>query len=204
MELKIGPHQLDDLKTTHDFKYFNIRNGKAKYHFLTLANNGCGLYYALRLDDDGYLTARRAVEPDTILRCHVELKPVDSWNKKIWTTDIPYSFEDGVMIIPDDWDSLILKLEPEHVFVMFELNDNAQSKNLALWVDDNIEGFFSYRDWTSNGLPFNTNGNTYWAGFTFQKLVDAKKLQQKFGGNGNWMEDHLEFVENCNNKRNKR
>lgn len=30
---------------------------------------------------------------------------VESWNRKIWSP-APYSFEDGIMVIPKDWDQI--------------------------------------------------------------------------------------------------
>lgn len=73
----ISPHELDDMKAFDQervFEYFTVKNGKAKYHILHLANNSCGLYYALRVLPDGSLGARRAVEPTDILVAHFKTR----------------------------------------------------------------------------------------------------------------------------------
>ena len=85
---------------------------------------------------------------------------------------------------------------------MFELTDKGNlSYNMAVWADDNIQGYFAYRDWTGDGLPTVRKGDTYWSGFTFQRLSDAKEFVKEYGGSGNWMEGHTEFVKQCNKKR---
>ena len=69
--ITITPGELDDIKFRHEFEYFTIGRGKKRYHFVTIANNSCGLYYALRLFKDGSLGARRAMEPTTPIHCFV-------------------------------------------------------------------------------------------------------------------------------------
>lgn len=66
--IETTPGELDDVKNKFDFMYFCVRNGKAKYHILHLADNSCGLYYAYRVGAEG-LEGRRAIEPDDLLRC---------------------------------------------------------------------------------------------------------------------------------------
>lgn len=130
---------------------------------------------------------------------------VNSWNRKIWSP-APFSFDENSNItIPWDWDQIEGKHEPEHISLIFEMIRNEKdSQDIAIWTDDNIEGWFTYRDWTKDGLPFVSDGHPYWSAFTFQKLEDAKKVFNKFGGNGNWMKDHKEFLDKINNDRNER
>lgn len=127
---------------------------------------------------------------------------VESWKRKIWNHSIPFSFDTGSMTIPEDWDRIEGKYEPAHIFVMFQLAGTGASHDMAVWADDNINGYFIYRDWTKSSLPFVDKYETYWSGFTFQKLEDAKLFVDEFGGSGNWMEGHKEFVEEVNKKRN--
>lgn len=56
---------LDDARDMLDgrFSHFTVRNGKAKYHYLSLANNSCGIYYAHRLLADGTTKVCRQLEP---------------------------------------------------------------------------------------------------------------------------------------------
>lgn len=126
----------------------------------------------------------------------------DSWKRKIWTHSIPFSFETGVMTIPEDWDRIEGKYEPAHIYVVFQLVGTKESKNMAIWADDNIGGYFTYRDWTKSSLPYVDEMETYWSGFTFQKLEDAKKFVEEFDGSGNWMEGHKEFIDDIDKKRN--
>ena len=132
------------------------------------------------------------------------IKPeiIESWNRNIKHTTIPFSLEkNGKMTIPDDWDSLLGKYDTKHIFVMFEHTGSETAIKMARWADDNIIGLFTYRDWTLSNLPFVDENEIYWTGFTFQKLEDAKVFVENFGGSGNWMEGHDEFVEHCNKKR---
>ena len=135
------------------------------------------------------------------MKIKIEAEIIETWNRNIRHVSIPFSMEDGRMTIPEDWDSLPGKYDPKHIFIMFEHTDKNASAKMAEWADDNIEGLFAYRDWTPSGLPFVGEEETYWSGFTFQKLEDAKLFQKGFGGSGNWMEGHDEFVEQCNKKR---
>lgn len=129
---------------------------------------------------------------------------IDTWNRQI-RGHAPFSFKDGKMTIPIDWDQIKDENEPQHIFLIFEMiKGGRNSDNVAIWIDDNINGWFTYRDWTKDGLPFVNEGDIYWSGFTFQKLEDAKKVFNKFGGSGNWMNGHKEFVEKINNDRNER
>lgn len=68
--IKTTVEKLDDVKDNYNFKYFTVRNGKAKYHLLHVPDGTVGLYYALRMTDKG-LTGRRALEPNTKITCWV-------------------------------------------------------------------------------------------------------------------------------------
>lgn len=130
------------------------------------------------------------------------VKIIETWNRKIWSP-APFSFEDGKMTIPYDWDRIEGKWEPEHISLTFEMiKGTNDSFEIAKWVDDNIVGWFTYRDWTKSSLPFVDEGEVYWSGFTFQKLGDAKKVFDQFGGCGNWRKEYKEFIETINKKRN--
>jgi len=74
-EIKITPDKLDEIKDNdnYNFRYFTVRNGKAKYHMIHLPDRSCGLYYALRESGNG-LEGRRALEPTDEIICHVSLK----------------------------------------------------------------------------------------------------------------------------------
>jgi hypothetical protein len=51
------------------FSHFTVGKGKAKYHLMHLPDNSCGLHYALRLDDNNFLCAKRALEPTQEITC---------------------------------------------------------------------------------------------------------------------------------------
>ncbi len=69
-QIKCTPGDLDDVTDKFEnFSHFTIRNGKAKYHMFYLAENSCGLYYALRVEKDGCTSCKRAVEPTTEITC---------------------------------------------------------------------------------------------------------------------------------------
>jgi len=126
-----------------------------------------------------------------------KIETITSWNKAIHTWEVPFRIDkEGKMVIHTDWDSF----ENEHIFIMFELHEKV-SYDMAVWADNNINDMFAYRDWTSSGIPFIENNEIHWSGFIFQKLKDAKKFQKHFGGSGNWMEGHDEFVKKCNEHR---
>lgn len=61
---------LDDARYILDnkFSHFTVRNGKAKYHYLSLADNSCGIYYAHRLLENGTTKLCRQLEPDDELK----------------------------------------------------------------------------------------------------------------------------------------
>ena len=70
--------EIDDLKYAYDdigykFDHFTIGRGKAAYHFLWLADNSCGLYYAGRCFKDG-VGCRRSVEPNKVIVAHFLLR----------------------------------------------------------------------------------------------------------------------------------
>ncbi len=63
------PGDLDIIKDEFiEFSHFTVRSGKAKYHMVYLANNSCGLYYAVRVGSKG-LEGRRALEPTDQIIC---------------------------------------------------------------------------------------------------------------------------------------
>ena len=69
--ISITPDKLDDVKDKHDFSHFTIGRGKAVYHIIHLPDRSCGIYYALRVNQQ-WLEGRRAMEPNTIIHCHVK------------------------------------------------------------------------------------------------------------------------------------
>lgn len=69
-QIKCQPGDLDDVREQFsEFSHFTVRKGKAKYHMLSLANNSCGIYYAWRVGERGFLEAKRALEPTTEIIC---------------------------------------------------------------------------------------------------------------------------------------
>jgi hypothetical protein len=74
-QIKCKPGDLDNIKELFDnFLYFTIgERGKAQYHYLYLANHSCGIYYAVRVNEEGFLEGRRAIEPSQIIICHGEV-----------------------------------------------------------------------------------------------------------------------------------
>jgi len=72
--IKCKNHDLDDTRDLFSkFNHFCIRDGKARYHYLTLARNSCGIYYALRITNGNKIEAKRATEPGTEITCYGEL-----------------------------------------------------------------------------------------------------------------------------------
>ena len=69
-KIRCTAEDLDDIKANYDFKYFTVRNGTAKYHLLHLPDHSVGIYYALRVVNEG-LEGRRALEPGTEIICWI-------------------------------------------------------------------------------------------------------------------------------------
>lgn len=68
-QIKCTPGDLDYIKEQFDeFSHFTVRHGKAEYHLLYLANNSCGIYYAVRVVNGG-LEGKRALEPIDKIIC---------------------------------------------------------------------------------------------------------------------------------------
>ena len=62
-QIKCLPGELDTVREQFTkFSHFTVRKGKAKYHMLYLGNSSCGIYYAVRVGDQG-LEGKRALEP---------------------------------------------------------------------------------------------------------------------------------------------
>ena len=61
--------QIECIRKYGSFEYFTVRTGKAKYHFVTLSDSSCGLYYAFRLNKS-CLCSRRALEPTDEIRLY--------------------------------------------------------------------------------------------------------------------------------------
>lgn len=121
------------------------------------------------------------------------------WNKKL----LLWNYHDIVFKDYPGWDKIN---NNEISFVMFEITNNKDksSRDIAIEFDDISNGYFYYRDWTMDGIPFVNEDEIYWSGFWFQYFKDAKKFQDMFGGMGNWMDGYEEFEKKCNNKRNNR
>jgi len=72
-QIKCVPGDLDTIQRKFkSFNHFTVRNGKAKYHLLYLPQKSCGIYYAIRIGDDGGIEAKRALEPSDRIICHGE------------------------------------------------------------------------------------------------------------------------------------
>lgn len=70
--IECTPADLDDARELcrelfGDYSHFTIRNGKMPYHMIHLPDRSCGIYYAIRITDDGY-AVRRAMEPNTLIK----------------------------------------------------------------------------------------------------------------------------------------
>ena len=78
MECKIIIHQvtctpgdLDDVRDRfRQYSHFTIGNGKAEYHMIHLPDRSCGIYYAVRIDQQGHPCTRRAMEPTQGITVH--------------------------------------------------------------------------------------------------------------------------------------
>lgn len=77
-------------------------------------------------------------------------------------------------------------------FVMLELDDSSASCVIASLWDDKTDSLFYYRDWTASGTNYVNDGDTYWAGFWFEKREAAEVFQRQNGGIGSWQPDFKE------------
>lgn len=67
--IKCTPSDLDEVKEMFkDFSHFTVRNGKAHYHMVYLANRSSGVFYAVR-SKGPYLEGKRQLEPLTEITC---------------------------------------------------------------------------------------------------------------------------------------
>jgi hypothetical protein len=83
------------------------------------------------------------------------------------------------------WDKAVPPIMPPFVLVTLVYPRN--SRDLAIVTDGCCAGLFSYRDWMQSGTPGVVKGDTYWSGFWFELLTDAKVFEGAFGGIANWM-----------------
>lgn len=88
-----------------------------------------------------------------------------------------------------------LNSEGDPWFVMMEhvrSRNGRQSFGIAKDWDDDAQGLFYYRDWTSSATPFAGDGDLYWSGWWFQFHEDAKRFLNIYGGIGSWEADFKE------------
>ncbi len=56
------------------------------------------------------------------------------------------------------------------------------AREIEIEWDDLATGLFYHRDWTDDGIPFVNDGETYWAGFWFEKTADRDAFVARYGG----------------------
>ena len=71
-------------------------------------------------------------------------------------------------------------------FVMLEHSGPDRSREIATAFDDDAEGMFYYRDWTSSGIPMVDDTELYWSGFWFQRRDDATTFHERYRGAASW------------------
>lgn len=100
------PGELDDAKRllekefpSRQYDCFTVRNGKAKYHHLSLADNSCGIYYAWRNLEDGFAKKCRQLEPTDQIKVwpKTEIKKTSEQ----WQAELEM---DVKVLDPDGWD----------------------------------------------------------------------------------------------------
>lgn len=103
------------------------------------------------------------------------------WNKKITSWDWHQLVLDGC----PNWDTPSYEGDhpvPASILLTIKNKVDRSSKDIAIEVDDWCEGNFYYRDFTSNGLPFISTGDSYNARFWFQLAVEAEEFYKRYGG----------------------
>jgi hypothetical protein len=80
------------------------------------------------------------------------------------------------------------------VWVTIVKGNGKSSHQMASEWDDVAQTSFYYRDFTTSGLPFAKDGETYWAQFCFMLKGSAILFQEKFGGHGNWQPGYDEMM----------
>jgi len=69
-QIKCTPGDLDTVREQFaEFSHFTVRKGKAQYHMFYLPDRSCGIYYAVRVGDQGFIEAKRALEPSDEIIC---------------------------------------------------------------------------------------------------------------------------------------
>ena len=69
--------------------------------------------------------------------------------------------------------------EPAHVYIEIKPGDKS-SRDIAIEWDDLSEGHFYYRDFTKDGMPFVSDGESYTALYVFQTFDDMRKFEAFF------------------------
>ena len=104
------------------------------------------------------------------------------WRNKVWMWNWHRISLDGW----PGWDLIGVGTDPQphppFVRLTIVKGHDRPSRKIALEWDDLAEGRFYYRDWTQDGLPFVHGGETYFAGFWFQKRTDAVRFAELYGG----------------------
>jgi hypothetical protein len=75
---------------------------------------------------------------------------------------------------------------PPYVICALTRGMQPESAEMAAAWDGEAEGLFHYRDQTTSGLPFVPEGGSYQACFWFQRLADAERFHERFGGEASW------------------
>lgn len=71
---------------------------------------------------------------------------------------------------------------PSFVKLAIRNKIDKSSEDITREFDDVATGRFYSRDWTSSGLPFVSDNETYQAGWWFQKREDAVAFVRRYGG----------------------
>ena len=62
-----------------------------------------------------------------------------------------------------------------HKFVVVKGKGRSSHRIASDWDDSATERFY-HRDWTSSGLPFVDDGETYWTGFWFESKAERERF----------------------------
>lgn len=69
---------------------------------------------------------------------------------------------------------------PPFVQLTLCVGNTPSSTDIDREWDDISKGLFYSRDWTSDGTPFSAKGDTYTAGFWFEKSIDRERFLQRY------------------------
>lgn len=96
-----------------------------------------------------------------------------NWNKHIGSLEYNSLVLDGY----PDWhiNPKSNPKEPYYFRKIFKQGGGVSSKDIAVWIDDNIEGSFYSRDFVESGIPSLNKGEEYTSIFVFQYKPDYLK-----------------------------